>query len=72
MMGPTDGRKKWKMNDTPIDNQVPTAIDFIDMYARRIDNEPEFDQVDDMLKAAAVLAVRADEILDGSLPEGEE
>ena len=60
------------MNDTPTTNEVPTAIDFIDMYARRIDNEPEFDQVDDMLKAAAVLVVRSDAVLDGLLPKEEE
>lgn len=50
-------------------NPTPTAIDFVGMYANRIEEEEEFDQVDDMLKAAAVLVVKADETLDGMLPK---
>ena len=45
------------------------AIDFVDMYADRVKDEPEFDQVDDMLRAAAVLTVKVDEILDGMVPD---
>ncbi len=47
------------------------AIDFVEMYADRVKEEPEFDQVDDMLRAAAVLTVRVDEILDGMVPDEE-
>ena len=40
------------------------AIDFVQMYMNRIPNEPEFDRLDDMLRAAAVLTVEADKVLE--------
>lgn len=45
------------------------AIDFVGMYADRVKEEEEFDQVDDMLRAAAVLTVKADQVLDSIIPE---
>lgn len=45
-----------------------TAIDFVQMYMNRIPNEPEFDRLDDMLRAAAVLTVEADKVLEDLTP----
>jgi len=50
------------------DNEY-TAIDFVGMYADRVRDEEEFDKVDDMLRAAAVLTVAADDILEDALPK---
>lgn len=47
-----------------------TGIDFVGMYAERVKEEEEFDQVDDMLRAAAVLVVKADEVLDELTDDG--
>jgi len=44
------------------------AIDFVQMYMNRIPNEPEFDRLDDMLRAAAVLTVEADRVLEDLTP----
>lgn len=47
------------------------AIDFVEMYANRVKEEEVFDQVDDMLRAAAILTVKSDEVLDSLIIEEE-
>jgi len=48
------------------------AIDYVGMYAESVKDEDTYSQVDDMLRAAAVLTVKAEEMLDESLPKEDE